>query len=350
MRPSVLLLLAACLGLTACLPPPPTATPTPAFGPIWGASFVRGRYAYVGHASALTVMDLADPAAPQPVAQVEEDGRFFGWTTATDDYLYTVTASLDGQNALLIYSLRDPARPALVVRYPVEYAFGTPAVVADGLAYLNAAAGLLILDITDPAHPAPRGHLAVRLGPRLFKAGERLYSAYGYCASRSPCLAGFVAVDVHDPAQPKVLAEFDPPQRFYGFTLEYLAPNGRAYLGAGAIRTDPANPGVDYGLQVFDVRAPASPALQHTYLIDGLVRSASAERVLYSRLETSQVIGARINPAGDLTPLAAIDLPPSDYIADAALDGQWGYLITARSVYDDQGYRQESGLVTLALP
>jgi hypothetical protein len=155
----------------------------------------------------LRVVDVTDPAAPQPV------GSFAGQWSVSDmavagAYLYVVTFA--GNNS-----------------------------------------GLLVLDVSEPAQPVEVGLLLVPNTPRhVAVAGPYAYIGSGLSQG------SLTIVDVSDPSQPFTVA-VHPLQRF---------PSGLALSGQHVHVTFPVRPGG--GLRVIDVSDPTDPQEVGSYVMD----------------------------------------------------------------------------------
>lgn len=160
--------------------------------------------AFVTHAeeeldpvSFIGVVDIADPAAMATLAVVPRAEQPAGIDVA--DGLIAVAAKSAG---LLLFSwdgqsLSEVGQLALEEAWSVRLAAGHAFV-------MNGAAGLAVIDVSDPATPALVASLALDAIARdLVLDGDRLYAALGS--------DGVATIDVADPAAPALLDVDDTP-------------------------------------------------------------------------------------------------------------------------------------------
>jgi len=308
-RPLLIFLILPIFILTACrnlpLPPPtptplptatvtpspaPTPSPTPTVTPIdvtnqvtgpIQAVFANAGYLYLNVCSAFVVLDLADPAAPVPVGLHWLDeittfcyyGDYVADIFVLDGYAYVANY----EAGLHIIDVTDPGAPAEVGRYrpphldwndfpnipspePPRYLYregARGAVVrreAGGkiIAYVAAyAAGLRVVDVTDPTAPVEIGLLEFELpaAPVALVVQEN----YAYVAAGK---GGLRVVDISNPPTP-VEVSHSPARKFHwsrgvalatkdNRTFVYLAEDGCQDLG-----------GCYGGLRAVDVTEPA---------------------------------------------------------------------------------------------
>jgi hypothetical protein len=194
---------------------------------------VHAPHVYVALGDAgLTILDVADPALPRPIATIDTPVR------AVDVALADDLALVADGGGVLVISITDPARPrtlgylALGGQASDVAVQGRLAIVADG------SLGLRVLDLADPAAPVLAGTLDT---PGL-ASGVALDGTRAYVADAG---AGLLVVDLADPANPRLLGRAETLLTGFG----RVAARGRyIYLADGA-------PGV----QVFDVLNPYLP-------------------------------------------------------------------------------------------
>lgn len=145
----------------------------------------------------------------------------------------------DGAAGLQIVDVSDPTSPALLgVADTPGSAWG---VVVDGsVAYVADYTGFLqVVDVTDPAAPTViASATADQPLMRVAVAGDRLFAA-----ARS---AGLLVYDVSDPASPTLLGQGDTPGTSFGVALA----GDVAYVADG-----------EWGLQVVDISDPTAPVV-----------------------------------------------------------------------------------------
>ena len=257
---------------------------------------VNGRwYLYLGHLwhRGWTIVDVTDPAAPKVVKFIP--GPENTWTIQLDlhdDIMLTALQSCSApwgcdptkpfDEGVLIWDIHDPVNPKQLSHWKTG-SNGTHRNVYPGgkYAYLSAIMPgfkgniLVILDISDPAHPKeagrwwmpgqkdgePAGQPAGFHGPAVIE-GNTAYLAYA---------PGVVILDISDVAKPKVIGRLDTAPPFKGGLTGLhgaaLIP-GRSLLfvnseGSGGDTADGAPPcsGPLDLAGMIDIKDPAKPRL-----------------------------------------------------------------------------------------
>ncbi len=160
---------------------------------------VSGSYAYGGaRESGLVVVHLEPEFAPTLAARIESPGASYEGCTVDGGYLYACRHA----GGLEIYSLADPAAPALVSAYP-GLSNAWDVVVSGGVAYVaDGAGGLSILDVNDPLSPALLASASTAgAAADVALNGDVLVVAAGS--------AGLEIFDVSDPADPVLVSTYD---------------------------------------------------------------------------------------------------------------------------------------------
>ena len=229
--------------------------------------------------NATQIMDITDPANPVPVSAVFDRSEELGAMSfshdmdvfVSGDRTYgIVAASHDGSVQIIdITNLANPAPVSVVLDGPGELgdvakeidveSFGvgdhTYAIVAtlyDG--------GVHIIDVTDPANPAPvsvvldgpgeLGDVSIRLDMEMFGVGDQTYAMVAAWPD-----GGVHIIDVTDPANPApVSAVHDGSE----WSRSLFAPFGVGVFGSGdrtyAIMV--STPSID----IMDITDPANPS------------------------------------------------------------------------------------------
>ncbi len=148
------------------------------------------------------------------------------------DYAYLA----DGRGVLIL-DVSDPAHPVHLSEYRVDsYCQGVW--VSGNYAYLAAGDdGVHIIDVSDPANPVLAGHSATGNSA----SAVQVVGSIAYVANGS---GGFVVLDVGDPQSPKLLTRISTG----GFAVDIHVAEGFAYLTVQSS-----------GLLVYDVKDPAKP-------------------------------------------------------------------------------------------
>lgn len=185
---------------------------------------VGGHYAYTGRPASqfgvpvtVTAVDLANPALPATVGEIEVDGDVSALAVTGTDLLVAL-----GDEGLRVIDVRDPGHMTVTRSWSDT---GVTAVVADGRrAFLSTYGGeILALDLSDPAAVGIAGRLDVaeRGANALAIDGDRLYAGFGVATG---------SLRVIDVARPDALREVGAMDLPVGAAAIALAP-GRAMVG-----------------------------------------------------------------------------------------------------------------------
>ena len=204
---------------------------------------VRGRTAYVADLSGLRIVDVSDPAAPREIGHLPGD-----WVQAVR--VAGVTAWVVDGERLRVVDVSTGSAPHEVASLLLPgHASVEDIEIAGTLAFLSGGrAGLLVVDVAQPAAPRLLGSLLVgSLAVDVELAGGRAYvSDFG---------VGFSVVDVSQPGFPSgvgALATGSPSDD----TEAVVVSNGIALVGQNAF------------VRVVDVSDPSAP--RELARIDGL--------------------------------------------------------------------------------
>jgi len=148
--------LIACASVSAA-----NLTPADAGGGALSPPVARDGYLYVGTGATLSVWNMADPAHPVYAGR-SADAPAHGpirALTMVGEYLYAAWNTPSDTGGLIVYSLTDPAHPAVVATVDDYIAsdFKRPSGLAASGNYVyvgDADNGLVVLDATDPLNPS----------------------------------------------------------------------------------------------------------------------------------------------------------------------------------------------------
>ena len=201
----------------------------PGGGQVW----VDGTTLYIGHMRhphGTTVVDVADPAHPRVVAEIEIPKGWHSHKVRVANGLMVINhehqggdgeAEFDG--GLAIYDVTDPARPSLITKWTTAgngvHRYDFDGRYADISPTVEGYVGniVMILDLADPARPEEVGRWAApgqwQAGGEAYpgdsvdaplrchhplRLGDRLYVSYW--------LHGFHILDIADPANPRLVS------------------------------------------------------------------------------------------------------------------------------------------------
>lgn len=190
---------------------------------------VQGEHVYVaqrtcaaGCAGLVSVVDVGVEAAPTLLATVTTPGAALD-VALQSDHAFVV----DADAGLVALDITNPLAPTWVTAYAVT-SDPHSLVYAAGVVYLAAGAdGLHLIDVSTPAAPSALGHYATL--HTLFDVQVR--AGYAYVAEKED---GLRILDVHDPAHPVEVAGVDTP----GFARALVLGDDYAYVadGVGGLR------------------------------------------------------------------------------------------------------------------
>jgi hypothetical protein len=127
---------------------------------------VSGNFAYLTEIwpGRLQVIDITNPATPHQIGEYQSLGHL-GDITVSDHYAFLMEeAKYEGTNrfggGLVIVDLTDPSHPAEIGRYGSSLWMNSVA-VAGSYAYVVGGGGLHVIDISNPAHPRRVGGSSV---------------------------------------------------------------------------------------------------------------------------------------------------------------------------------------------
>ncbi|MFH0856290.1 MAG: fibronectin type III domain-containing protein, partial [bacterium] len=156
----------------------------------------------------------------------------------------------DNDYGLEIFTLADPANPALLGTYNTSgnsyavHVSGNYAYVADG------AAGLQIINISDPANP----ELSATLDTPNFANDIYVLGNYAYIADGS---SGLQVIDISNPAAPAIIGAYDTG----GYSYKIYLKDNYAYISDGSL-----------GLQIINIENPANPSYAGIYETSDICR------------------------------------------------------------------------------
>ena len=201
-------------------------------GGAWGVA-VQGNYAYVGEGSSFLVLNVSNPSSPLLVGRLPLPGTIrkislFGQ--------YAYVAAHDA--GLLVVDISDPAAPKLKGYYSTPTSLMQSVAILGGRAYVaDQVAGLQIFDLGTPTVPAlvsstNLGGLTMDISVRVTASGVLAYI----------CTDGkLVICDVSDPTIPIIRGQLSLGSTGYSIAIAGTRAFVAAYDG-GLIMVDITNP------------------------------------------------------------------------------------------------------------
>lgn len=311
-------------------------------GPV-DAFFVAEPYVYTNFGDQFVVLDATNPAPPQTVGSVS-----IPELAARQDYIYVADIFVaDGlayvsafEAGLFILDVSDPTAPVVVAHYqpplpgwsdfpsipspePPRYLFreGARSVViqrVDGrtLAYVAAyAAGLRVLDVTDPANPSEVGTVEFTLPAApvaLVIEGNYAYVATGK--------GGLRVLNLTNPLAPQ---EISSSENELFWTWDVAFQDNKVYLAEGYCDGLMTCPG---GLRVVDVSDPAN--LEVIRNVSELI----SQRVNATGDQIDLLVSTQLQSFDAVSPEAPLDVwydPLPVLLKDMARVGDYIYLASA---------------------
>jgi hypothetical protein len=274
-------------------------TPVDAGGGALSPPVARDGYLYVGTGATLSVWNMADPANPVYAGR-SADAPAAGpirALTMVGDYLYAAWNTPSDKGGLTVYSLDDPAHPAVVAEIDDYIAsdFKRPSGLAASGNYVyvgDADNGLVVLDATDPLNPTYLGLVdgvfefdaMATFGDTLLATGTsfiggRNVDVIDLTNPAAPVLAGQTSLDgntvlravltdgyaigvgielqVYDLSDPSNIQEvFSTP---IDTATQAIRDGDTLYLVGAS------------GIQVWDFTTPSTPALVRTVAMDAFL-------------------------------------------------------------------------------
>ncbi len=212
---------------------------------------VQGNYLYAGEGPSLSILDISSPHQDTP--------RLVGKTGPLSSGLVQSVA-VSGTHAyvtagscLWIIDASTPTSPTVASSYCPAWFSGTmnEVAVSGSYAYIAAADyGLMIVDVSDPQHPAEASTFSTSTAD-----GVAVADGYAYVADGTN---GLRVIDISSPGAPSEAGSYAPT----GFWAKRVAVQGNYAYVAGSYNDGTT----DWdGMAVIDVSAPASPDHIGTY-------------------------------------------------------------------------------------
>ena len=214
---------------------------------------VGGSYLYAGEGPSLNILNISFPHqdTPQLVSRIGPLSSGIVQSVAVSGTHAYVTAG----SCLWIIDASTPTSPTVASSYCPSWFSGTmnEVAVAGDYAYIAASDyGLMIVNVSDPQHPAEASTFSTYVAEGVAVSGNYAYIADG--------TNGLRIVDVSNPSSPSEAGSYAPS----GFWANRVTVEGSyAYVAAGYNTGDPVT--AWDGLAVIDVSDPSNPDHVGTY-------------------------------------------------------------------------------------
>jgi hypothetical protein len=280
---------------------------------LWGYASdvaVSGSYAYVANDNALSVVDIADPTHPHPVAFLNSCSGASG-VAVSGHYLYTVEQDI----GLKVVDISNPLRPVEMGRFGTLGWMPGGIAVAGSLAVVvdypqSGGARLEVIDVSIPAAPSLLGQL--NLTGMYGDVGIAIQDSLVYVGGE---YSGLYIFNIHSPSAPVVLGHSGD----LGMTKDVAVDGHYAYVAS------------EYdGLHIVDIINPASPVEVATF--DEWPCQSTGVAISGSHLCLANFSGPfRILDIADPVhpvSLSSMDLLPCHSERACAVVGQTAYTVT----------------------
>ena len=305
------------------------------------AKISGGTYAVVVGAEGMQIIDMANPAAPRPASavQVGQDG-FEALGRASDvriaqifDRTYALVASWESSSVQVV-DVTDPAAPRPAADIfdgqggfeALEWAADIEMIAVSGRTYALVASlmdGLQVANMTDPAQPRPAAVVQISGDGSPFEglSDVEVFAISGrtYVAGSSHDRSSVEIIEVTDPAAPtRVSTVYDDSVVDHIFedilSLDVAAISGRLYAMSFTWRGDT--------LQLVDISNPADPFLVTS--ISGGYRGVLYDRPDVDTIKISDDTYAVASVWNDVRVINITDPSAPDQVATIR-DGQDGF-------------------------
>ena len=254
----------------------------------WGgkatAVAVSGDRAYLGMGCGMLIVDVSNPSAPTPVGNSDSFASPVKGVAVSGDYAYVA----DGAAGLIVVDVSDPVFPKQITSLPMANACGVA--ISGSRAYVaGGTAGFFVVDISDPAQPVIAGSCNMAC-TTVSIADSRAYVSNG--------AAGVGIADISDPTRPRQIGWYNDGEVATGIAasgryayavyqtagLQIIDVSSTVWLGCKGRFASPGLCGVAIngqyaylaggsGLQIVDVSNPISPTLVGSVATDGACRA-----------------------------------------------------------------------------
>jgi hypothetical protein len=242
---------------------------------------LSGTVAVVATGSGLVTLDLAEPAAPRILAQVDSGGQRGLRVLGERAFLFG-----GFRQGFEVFDVADPASPSLLLEFGNDDSFFALDATA-GHVFASGPSGLVVLDVAEVAVPVEVGRLDLPFTTalRLIEGGERLAVAP---------LGQLRLVDVSDPAAPAFAGGPESPS----FPVDHVQHGGELLVAA------------DDGFWRYDLTDPSAPRVaEHRpeFPLGSRIRAAGQIVFWIDRSGRLRCLGP--GAGGDTEELGSIELP-----------------------------------------
>ncbi len=261
---------------------------------------IAGDRVFAGTSSELDIVDISDPTNPETLGGL--DGLRVSRLDHHGVHLFALS-----DHSLLAVDVSVPSVPSIVGLLEWPGLYPRDLSVSEGTGYVIVDGSLRVVDLSDQTQPAEVTELSFgvnREATRLDVEGDKVYVAV---RGTDPSTSNLVVVDVGDPSQPTAIAEVGA-----SFGVADIDAHGNLVVMSSS-----------YGVEVFDVSAPASPLWAGSAPIECLYSLAAVAATDDLALVTCEVTGLSILDTADPsspTVVGSVSAPGS--VEDATVDGE----------------------------
>ena len=261
---------------------------------------IEGNRVYAGTWRELDLIDISDPTQPELLGTL--DGVSVSHLEIEGDRLYVLD-----NHSLAVVDVSSPMSPAVVGVLDWPGVYPRDLSVRQNTGFVVVDGSLRVVDLSDPTQPAEVIELSFgtdREASRIDIEGEK---AYVVVTGPDPFVSNLVVVDVSLPSQPIAIVEIGTP-----WGIRDIDAHGNLVVMSSS-----------YGVEVFDVSAPASPLWAGSAPIECLYSLAAVAATDDLALVTCEVTGLSILDTADPsspTVVGSVSAPGS--VEDATVDGE----------------------------
>ena len=211
--------------------------------------FISGSIAYVGTSTSLMIFDISVPTELQLMGHWHHSYATLASIHVVGDYAYLALHSMmpwGEEGAIGIIDISNPANPVEIGCFQTsgDLPSALDVYVQGAYAYAAISTGLLILDVSNPVDPLQVSYLDFGGIPN-FSNGVEVVGNYAYVAATA---AGLKIVDISDPANPTIAGTYPTPDHWarqvkiignYAYLLSSFGPPS---LFEVVDITEPTNP------------------------------------------------------------------------------------------------------------
>jgi hypothetical protein len=288
-------------------------------GPVQ-SMLARDGLVYVVGGDGLSIVDFSEPTTPSKVGfyQVGRLPDFGRDVLVSGKYAYIAA----GRAGLLVVNINDPANPSIVSHHDTAGVAWDLALDGEFVYVADEYNGLRVIDVSNPLNPVGVGVYYLPEQLEFFHS-VTVVDGYAYVADGSFEVGqmGLHVVDVSDPIRPAAAGylplDISAQEKRFARIEDVAVANGYAYLAAGGA-----------GLRVIDVTEPERPVEVGVYETPGRADNlAVTGRHLFLADGDLRIVD-RFDPAAPAL-VGFLDLPDFSTTPQVAVQGNFAYVASS---------------------